>query len=569
MNDERHDDRPPRRASRSDRQPGAKRIRTDPEKPSPGRSGRPRYIAPPPVVYTPATILGIHAHTTPSIPTGARELVSMLLDVVEETSPLPASRRKDIRNDVLELWRELTSEKSSRQPDYIGEPAKLAAYLRYFLPWNVVRLIPLLSSIELELSSGDGVLDIGSGPLTLPIALWIARPELRSVPLRIDCIDRVRRVMEIGTTILEGLALRAGQALAWKLNVKKDSFSITDAASRDHYNFVTAANVFNESFWRIKGPLSERATMLATSLGAYTAPGGRILIVEPGDPRSGAMLAALREAVILGGGRPLAPCPHSAACPMAGAFLSSAFRKETTEPEPRPRAPSSPAMEKVISAKGRSKAPWCHFVLNPGAAPQKLSDFSEAAGLPKDRLIASWLLLEPDSPAVPPKTPPSAPPERSIRIVSDAFRLPDGGLGRYACSKTGYSLVRDSLADLPSCSLAILDAPIPSASSERDQKSNAVIIRARSDTIPSQTLPPKTARSAPGATPKRPDTRTQGQAGRSGRETRTERSRKPPIPPRGLRQSGKGARTEKSLGERSPYARAKKPRSPGKPKRST
>ncbi|GAB1456842.1 hypothetical protein MASR2M48_21500 [Spirochaetota bacterium] len=109
-------------------------------------------------------MLGIAEHSTPVAPNDAARLVSTLLDIIEEASPLPTGRHKDLRRDVLELWRELTSEKSTRQPDYIGEPAKLAAYLRYFLPWNIVRLTPLLADMDLGLKPGDGVIDIGLRP---------------------------------------------------------------------------------------------------------------------------------------------------------------------------------------------------------------------------------------------------------------------------------------------------------------------------------------------------------------------------------------------------------------------
>ena len=115
-----------------------------------------------------------------------------------------------------------------------------------------ITLTPLLAKLDLGLAAGNRIIDIGSGPLTLPIALWIARPELRGVELHIDCVDRVRRVMEIGATILEGLALRSGQPFAWKVTVKKESFSMAETFERERYALVTAANVFNESFWRIK-----------------------------------------------------------------------------------------------------------------------------------------------------------------------------------------------------------------------------------------------------------------------------------------------------------------------------
>lgn len=464
-------------------------------------------------------------------------LVSSLLDIIEEVSPLPSGRRKDIRRDVLELWRELTSEKSTRQADYIGEPARLAAYLRYFLPWNVVRLAPILAGLDPGLASGDQVLDIGSGPLTVPIALWIARPDLRGVPLAITCVDRVRRVMELGTSILEGLALRAGVPFTWTVELRKEAFSIApDGGDHQRHALVTAANVFNEGFWKLKGSLAERGEMLAASLAARTAPDGRFLIVEPGDPRSGAMLASLREATLLTGGRSIAPCPHDAACPMAGAFLSGAFRKDDEE-EQRPSHDRT--LERVVTARGRSKAPWCHFVIDAGAAPQRLLAFSESAGLPKDRLIASWLLMQPE-PAAPADTAQAYPPDRSVRIITDSFRLPDGGLGRYACTKTGYTLARGSLADMPSGTIALLDGAIPATTTERDPKSNAVILKAFTGAIPASGSHPAAASDIAAHAPGRSVPATHNSTGRD----TSHDSRKPAAP--ASRRSGPSRRPRRS-----------------------
>jgi hypothetical protein len=210
--------------------------------------------------------------------------------------------------------------------------------------------------------------------------------------------------------------------------------------------------------------------------------------VEPGDPRTGAMIASLREAILRSGGSVLAPCPHGAACPMPGAFLSSAFRHDESEESEETEADRGrPPLERVLSARGRVKAPWCHFALPSDAAPERLIKFSESVGLPKDRLVASYLYARP-------KSPPKDAEQGGIRIVSDHFRLPDGGFGRYACCKTGYSLVRGSLADLPSGSLALLDAPLPGINGERDAKSGAVIIRAFSSMSPP---PPSDSRKPP------------------------------------------------------------------------
>ncbi|HAE23663.1 MAG TPA: hypothetical protein DCG47_15290 [Spirochaetaceae bacterium] len=429
-----------------------------------------------PRITEPAKDLPLRSARQPTLPPDAKHLVAILMDIIEESAPMPGSRRQDLRRDVLELWRELTSERADRKADYIGEPAKLAAYLRYFLPWNVVRLVPILAGLKLNLKPGDAVLDVGSGPLTVPIALWIARPELREMDLTIVSIDRVRRVLDAGTAVLDGLRLRAGKGAPWKLESRKGIFPFElEEGDKERYAFLSSANVFNESFWKGKGRLDARARTLSEQLGASLKPDGSLLIVEPGDPRTGAMIASLREAILRSGGSVLAPCPHGAACPMPGAFLSSAFRHDESdegdESERNEAERGRPPLERVLSARGRVKAPWCHFALPSDAAPERLLKFSESVGLPKDRLVASYLHARP-------KSPPQDAEQGGIRIITDHFRLPDGGFGRYACSKTGYSLVRGSLADLPSGSLALLDAPLPGINGERDAKSGAVIIRA-------------------------------------------------------------------------------------------
>jgi hypothetical protein len=191
-----------------------------------------------PRISEPARDLPLRSASSPALPPDAKHLVAILMDIIEESAPMPGNRRQDLRRDVLELWRELTSERADRKADYIGEPAKLAAYLRYFLPWNVVRLVPILAGLDLDLKPGDAVLDIGSGPLTVPIALWIARPELREMDLTIVSIDRVRRVLDAGTAVLDGLRLRAGKGAPWKLESRKGIFPFElEEGDKERYAF--------------------------------------------------------------------------------------------------------------------------------------------------------------------------------------------------------------------------------------------------------------------------------------------------------------------------------------------
>ncbi|MFZ4618242.1 MAG: hypothetical protein ACOYM2_18865, partial [Rectinemataceae bacterium] len=118
-------------------------------------------------------------------------LLHRLDEAVDEASPLQARHRAALRVDIRKLWEDLTSDREYRPADYLGSPGALSAYIRYFLPWNVYRLVSILSNADFCLPDRAVIVDIGSGPLTFVISLWIARPELREVPMTIHCIDRV------------------------------------------------------------------------------------------------------------------------------------------------------------------------------------------------------------------------------------------------------------------------------------------------------------------------------------------------------------------------------------------
>ncbi|NLJ46590.1 MAG: hypothetical protein GX430_08515 [Treponema sp.] len=401
-------------------------------------------------------------------PKNAAEDLSAFLAAVAETFPVQESRRTYLKEDVLKLWRDLTSERSLRFADYLGRPSALAAYVRYFMAWNVVRLVPVLAGLPLDLPEGAAVLDIGSGPLTLPIALWIARPDLRNRGLRIRCTDRVRKPMESGAALLDALRLKTGGPVlgdgAWKVEPRHAVFPDTGGPGKA--DVVCSANAFTEFFWsasaRRDSNLGERAAVLLSDLAAACKPGGLLFIAEPGEPRSGAMLSALREAALLSGLRVESPCPHARACPMPGAFGGLGDRRD---------GKARSALPPVHSPKWRPKMPWCHFPVPLDSAPSALTRFSEEVGLPKERLTVSWMALRKPGEAEKPTPERQKGPLRT-RLVSDPIRLPGGWDGRYACSDLGYTLVVGAAAREGAGSLLDLDRP---SKVLRDEKSGAVI----------------------------------------------------------------------------------------------
>ncbi len=350
--------------------------------------------------------------------------------ILDDALPLGQKHRQELGHTIRSLWEDLTSEKEHRASEYLGTPAYYSAYARYFLPWNIIRLSSIFSSLPLALADESSIADFGSGPLTVPIALYLARPDLRTKKLTLYCVDKTERVLEIGQTIFESLAVKLSGALPpWELVPLRQQFG-------DHLpervDLLAEANMFNEFFWKSKAPLGVRATMTARQLLGYLKDSGSVFLMEPGDPRSGSFISAVRAALVSFGASPVAPCPHESSCPMPGIFNS------LSAPGWDVPSGSSPLPE-VIMPKRREKYPWCHFTIGTDAAPAWLKTLSDEAGLSKEKLVFSYLLS-----AIPEGTPLARkqPMDRSLlRVVSEAFPLPGGKEGRYGCSAEGYSLV--------------------------------------------------------------------------------------------------------------------------------
>ena len=294
--------------------------------------------------------------------------------------PIPAGHRKDLPPAVRELSRILTSERDALARSYWSAPRLAAAYLYFFLPWNIFRLAWLLPGLDLPLPPGGRVLDLGSGPLTLPIALWCARPDLRTIPLSFDCVDVSVQPMQHGRAVFYALA---GEDSPWRIFLKRSPVEkalrparrdVEPSAARGGYDCIMAGNVLNELCAGGEGnmqSLSGRLEGLTALAHAALVPEGRLFLLEPGTRFGGTLISLARRGALQQGFAPLAPCTHDACCPML-----------------------------------ESKS-WCHFILPADNAPAALRDLSAKARLAKDSLALSCLLLR--RTATPVATPPAGP----------------------------------------------------------------------------------------------------------------------------------------------------------------
>ncbi|MDR2073094.1 MAG: rRNA methyltransferase [Spirochaetaceae bacterium] len=400
-----------------------------------------------------------------------------LLRVIEETFPMPGRFRSRLPGDVAELSRLLTGSRSGREGGYLNRPNLLSAYLRYFLPWNIFRLHRLFSftavdgptaaglsagALPLGLADGDAVTDLGSGPLTLPVALWLYRPELRERRLEFRCVDSAGSALEAGKKLLAALTGGGG---AWKIRTIHDSL---DAPVRGKKAaLVTALNVFNElSRFGDPGTTALAAKKAAGLLERSCAGGGTILVMEPGVPGSGAFIAALRRILLEGGKWIAAPCTHGEPCPLPG--LSEGGPRKRMDPEVSFRPSGGPAPAGPAASRGKAK--WCHFAFDTAEAPAELQRLSVLAGLPKERAVFSFLAAAAGpagAAADVTRSAVSSPDRIGVRIVSDPFPLPglsaalkektlkenapkgnDEAWGRYGCSERGLVLVAGSRKEM-------------------------------------------------------------------------------------------------------------------------
>jgi len=394
-----------------------------------------------------------------------------LFRALDEVMPMNGAQRRDLPNACRDLSAMLTTDRDSLDRPYWTAPRLTSAYLRYFLPWNLVRLASLLPGLDFgRIPDEPLILDMGSGPLTLPLALWLSRPDLREKPVTIVASDTTPHILELGRRIFE--LLRAELAPECKWTIRTMRASVTQALHRIHAKpgmlwMMTTGNVLNEMEERRARPghqMSDRMRALLEDASHMLMDGGLIFSVEPGTRQGGRLLTNLRKSALGGveeepefedltsfalreeqAGRsaardmdddwddeddmfefglsplfkPLSPCTHFQSCPMLD----------------------------------RRSTAWCHVNAPAEHAPQALRDLSARAGLDKDSISLSFLLLkkldeeEAEKLAEEPQRSRRPQSRRKLwaRIVSDAFIVPDyPGRARYACTELGLALIPDS-----------------------------------------------------------------------------------------------------------------------------
>ncbi|MFT4302911.1 MAG: small ribosomal subunit Rsm22 family protein [Desulfovibrio sp.] len=453
----------------------------------------------------------------PPLTEEVRHILGQLPEVLARVWPLSAAHRRSLPDDVARLSRLLTTERAALDRPYWGTPAFVSAYLYYFLPWNLVRLTRLLSAMPLpdpHLAVAQGgkalLLDVGSGPLTLPLALWLARPQWRQAPIQVLALDNSSQPLELGHTLLKEMATLtyhqpwAVQTVRAPLEHAARQAAPLLAGGQVRPWLVSAANVLNELRFGKRGG---RASSLdgyedemdaAGQMGVvdtYNADDRTSVPGQPMDPEE--RPDDCRQEKLVRFMDTLAPLfrTHGSA---RGRSEGQPAGPALLFVEPGTRLGGSTIMDlRQLAVEGglTALAPcphqadcpllgrqggrtWCHFTFGSEDAPRWLEDLSAEAGLAKSGLSLAPLLLSPVA----------APDALSgvegqgrktsgamqARVLTAPFAVPGlAGRGRYACAACGLLLLEDA-EGLPSGSLLEVQVT-PDA--RRDGKSGARIVR--------------------------------------------------------------------------------------------
>ncbi len=411
------------------------------------------------------------------------------LRAIDRVFPVSGAHRRDLPYAVRDLSRLLTTERADiRQRSYWSAVRNVAAYLHYFLPWNLYRLAWLLPGLDLGISGAATIVDLGSGPLTLPLGLWLFKPELRDMPLSFICADTAVRPMELGRDILRELA---GGNSAWKINLIRGQMHTALSGLRQKADLVMMANALNELPPEKGRPLEQKIFSLVKK--ARDAAGNGLLFIEPGARLGGKLISLARKAALALGCSVLSPCPHGGPCPL--------FEQRRYNP------------------RGPEASGWCHFVFPSDRAPDQLAELSSRANLAKQSLAISAVHLScdqargfsavpqagsaagegalgdfwddeladffdendegvddssgEDGRAVSPYKPVIDGPIADLRVISKGIMLPgEENPARYVCSAKGLGLLQGG-GQIPSGGSA--RAPWPEKE-RRDRKTGALLL---------------------------------------------------------------------------------------------
>ena len=249
---------------------------------------------------------------------------------------------------VKELSRGFTRERGLAGARYLDDPGLLGGYLLFYWTvsfaqtWAALRSAGILTSAGFE---GRRVLDLGAGPGPSSLALLAAGAE------RVTAVDRSAAALGVAGE----LARRSGRRLETRVADLASGAPLPEGP----FDLVTAVHTVNE-LWSDRDDRLERRRAFVVRLAGRLAPGGRVLLVDPALTATANEAIELRDALVAGGWRVLAPCTRGGRCP---ALPSGTCHADVAWDPP-------PAVRRIGHAAriGRDSLAFSYFLLEPPPA---------------------------------------------------------------------------------------------------------------------------------------------------------------------------------------------------------
>jgi len=272
---------------------------------------------------------------------------------------------KEVGAAVKRLSHGLTRERELAGASYMDDPRLLGAYLLFYWPVSYAQGRHALRELQRKPRT---VLDLGAGPAPLALAA------VDHGAAEVTAADRSQPALEMARTIAglggEGLRVRT-----W------DGLREGGEPPEGEYDLVTLGHVINELWAGQEGAILRRTDLLERLL-QRVKPKGSLLVVEPALRETSRGLLEVRDLLVARGYAIRSPCLFRGACP---------------------------ALEKASD--------WCHAE-RPWQPPRLVQEIARAAGLHKEALKMSYLLVAPKGEA----WPELQPGKRLFRIVSEPLQ---------------------------------------------------------------------------------------------------------------------------------------------------
>lgn len=371
-------------------------------------------------------------------------LLSSLPDLLQKSAKISEKHFAQIKRTVHDLFKRLTSERNLRYVNYLNSDAFVFAYAYYYLPWNCYKLTKLFLHLNISelvakknkrgASEHNDVVDdelifvdFGSGPLTLPIALWIAEPKLRAKKITWYCFDLSNKILDLGEKIFHEFENQNKRnAGNWTIHKIQSPFGekSTERFFSEHKraDFYFSCNMFNEFLNQNAENFFEETYRAVQVIRSYLSEDSYALIIEPGNPQGGKIIENMRAHFLEKNFSVLSPCVHCKTCPLTDVhFVSHSDKSKNT----------------FTFARGK----WCHFIFSAREQLESLKILSENVKLPKEKIALSYILTSRKETIFSKR---EASTFRAV-IISELIKLRNGDVGRYACSENGFLLLRNAI----------------------------------------------------------------------------------------------------------------------------